>query len=918
MRAIEDCPPTGTGDDRFRALVEQLPAIVMEMQPDGAISYANTNASVFFNLSWSCFGQEKPEAHFCVRHLEAIYDSLGKIRPDAPETSLTTRVDLGGSRRWIEWSLRGTPDGDGAFRSYLVVGFDITEKKGREKRLEESRELAEAAFNAKSEFMTNMSHELRTPLNGVMGMLQLLRGSDLDPEQADFANTAMESCDRLARLISDILDLSRVEARKTALSPESFSLRQLVQDVRTLFEPTAKQAKLSFSCRIDESIPDYLLGDRLHLQQVLNNLVGNALKFTKEGGIQLRACRQLPAGQEPFRVLLTVSDTGIGVPEEKIDSIFSPFTQVSTGYSRQFEGAGLGLALSRRLVELMGGNMSMETEVGLGTTVAVSLPMMPAGAEDLAELVRRNQPACSAAGLSILLAEDDYVMSYAVRVMLERSGFLVQVAANGREAIRLLGEKPFDVVLMDLQMPEMGGVEAVEAIRRGEAGRECASIPIVVMTAYTVPDDRERLSRSGVSGSISKPVSKKVLLEAVMNALAHGSGCVDLHPAVDGEGGEPGDEPMPTRFAPARRSSPEAIERDFRIISQDDCTKYLNFFPLPLLVLNADRQIVFSNQVCLGMLDVSDEKALLGRRPGEVLQCAYSTLEPGGCGTSRFCRECGIVKAVLRSMEINTPTTFESRVLQSVEGECRAMDLSIHATPFDVDRVLHVAVTIQDISDLKRREMMERVFFHDIMNTAGGARNLVELLLGDDDDDVRESLELLSLSLNGLVGEIASQRDLVLAENGDYPISKTAILSRSVVEDVARELRRHPVSAEREIAVSRDSCDRVLKTDLSLLHRVLVNMVKNGLEATPPGGTVRIGCSSANKYVVFEVRNDQAMDQATQCQIFKRFYSTKGRGRGVGTYSIKLLTENYLGGRADFTSNAQVGTIFRVFIPESG
>lgn len=924
MYAVENRVPTGTGDERYCALVGRLPAIVMEMQPDGVISYANDKASEFFGLSDDWHSGEQPEPRFCVRQLEAIYGRLDDISPEASETSLSTLVDFGGRRRWIEWNLRGTFDG-GAVRNYLVAGFDITEKKGREKRLQESREVARAAFKAKSEFMTNMSHEIRTPLNGVMGMLQLLQISDLSPEQDDFANTAMESCERLARLLTDILDLSRAEARKMTLNPQPFSLNKLMMDVRTLFESTARQARLCMSCRVDESIPDILLGDRLRIQQVLDNLVGNALKFTNEGEIQISVFRQLPAGQEPFRVLFIVSDTGIGVSEEKIASLFSPFTQVSTGYSRQFEGAGLGLAISRRLVELMGGNMSIDTEEGIGTTISVSLPLTPTEAEETEEAVRGDAESYEATELSVLVAEDDYVNRYAVRVMLERSGFRVETAENGREAIRLLGEKAFDVVLMDVQMPEMGGVEAAEAIRRGGAGRERASIPIVAMTAYALPDGRERLLQSGMDCYVPKPVSKQTLLEALANAMGDTGGgdrhCMDAAigelPGTNAQpAASPTEDSLPTRFAPARRSTREEVELDFQVISQDACTDYLDFFPLPLLVLNANRQVVFSNRACLQMFGLSDEKALLGNRPGEILHCAYSDLEPGGCGTSRFCSECGIVRAVLRSMESDAAYTCDSKVLQSIGGECHAMDLRIHAVPFDVNRVRHFVVTIQDISDLKRREMMERVFFHDIMNTAGGARNLVELLLSEEDSDVRETLDLLGLALNGLVGEISSQRDLMLAERGDYPLNTTTIMSRAIIEDVARELRCHPVAVEKDIVVERESRDRTIRADLPLLRRVLVNMLKNGLEATPSGGTVRLGCTSADGHVVFAVQNGQVMDQETQFQIFKRFYSTKGKGRGLGTYSIKLLTENYLGGKVDFISNDQVGTIFRAFIPE--
>jgi len=518
-RSDRPCP--GSCEGRFRDLVEELPVIIMEMLPDGSASYANAAASAFFGFANARFDEHRPLASFCVRHLDAIRDGLASTSPQAPLATLATRVEIGGRKHWIEWNLRGRFEEDGTPRCYLAVGFDITDKKSNEERLQESREVAEAANKAKSEFLANMSHEIRTPLNGVMGMLQLIETTDLDREQREYACAAVKSCERLTHLLSDILDLSRVEAGKMTLKPKPFALREVVMDVCRLFELTAEQSHLRLSCSMDANIPETLFGDKLRIQQVLNNLVGNGLKFTRSGEVRLEAFRQLPADHGRFRVLFLVSDTGIGVPDEKLAALFRPFTQVSGGYTRQFEGAGLGLAICKRLVDLMGGNIAIDSEAGVGTCIAVSLPLDPLE-EPRAGVRKPPLPvlASPAIGLRVLVAEDDFVNCYAVRTMLEQSGFTVHSAGNGREALALLRVHDVDVVLMDIQMPGMNGIEATQAIRGGEAGERNVGVPILAMTAYAMPGDRERLLGSGMNGYVAKPLNKAILLDAMADAIA--------------------------------------------------------------------------------------------------------------------------------------------------------------------------------------------------------------------------------------------------------------------------------------------------------------------------------------------------------------------------------------------------------------
>ena len=402
----------------------------------------------------------------------------------------------------------------------LAIARDCSDRKTAEKALILSKELADKANKAKSEFLANMSHEIRTPLNGIVGMLQLLETAELGNEQREYVHAAVKSSDRLTHLLSDILDLSRVEAGKMLLDITPFDIKKTVSDVCQLFELAADQKKLDLFCDIDPNLPSSVLGDRLRVQQVLNNLVGNAVKYTDSGQVRLGAHHQ-STNDKNHRVLFMISDTGIGIPDEKISDLFQPFTQVSGGYTRRYEGAGLGLAICRRLIGLMGGSLSVDSTKGKGTTMAFSLPFELAHEGEESNKTIDNTGVIAVAGLKALVVEDDYVNSYALRIMLDKAGFQGETASTGREALKALKNEKFDVVLMDIQMPEMNGIEATEAIRNGEAGREHIQIPIVAMTAYAMAGDREIFLNAGMNSYVPKPVDKSRLLDAIAEAIAN-------------------------------------------------------------------------------------------------------------------------------------------------------------------------------------------------------------------------------------------------------------------------------------------------------------------------------------------------------------------------------------------------------------
>ncbi|WP_052507583.1 PAS domain-containing hybrid sensor histidine kinase/response regulator [Desulfonatronovibrio magnus] len=400
--------------------------------------------------------------------------------------------------------------------SNLMVStvWDVTDRKQAEETLFHAKVQAEAANLAKSEFLANMSHEIRTPLNGIMGMMQLLSSTGLKQDQEELVNLGNISARRLTQLLSDILDLSSIDAGKMIIRENEINLKSICDSLNDLFVIPASEKELSLDFFVDSSLPETLIGDDTRVQQVLFNLVGNAIKFSEHGTVSMDIMSVAPGKHCDIRIMFTISDSGIGIPEDKIENLLKPFVQVEDSYTRKYEGAGLGLAIVKRLVDLMGGTINITSQVGEGTSIYVVLPFkLPEGKS--APKHHQTKPLLqSEKSLRILLAEDDPTNQYPAQKILEMMGHTVFLAENGRQVIDLLKAQDFDVILMDIRMPVMDGVEATRNIRSSTDLGTKKDIPIIALTAYAMQGDREKYLKAGMNDYLAKPVEMKDMEKA--------------------------------------------------------------------------------------------------------------------------------------------------------------------------------------------------------------------------------------------------------------------------------------------------------------------------------------------------------------------------------------------------------------------
>lgn len=403
-----------------------------------------------------------------------------------------------------------------------MVVIDITEQKETENKLSKAIKDANAAYKTQSEFLANMSHEIRTPINGILGMLQLtLMAEDLQADYRDNLTTAKNCADTLLRLINDILDISKLEAGKYNLREENFDIKAIIEETVAAQIPIANGKALELDCTFGSNIPKLVRGDGQRIQQVLNCMLSNAIKFTNEGGVRVKvAC--LDDSMDKIKLRIAVADSGIGISDEDKNKLFIRFSQVDSSDTRKYGGSGLGLVITKQIVELMGGNITVQSKEGLGSTFIVEVPLKlikAADAEVEESAATAEEPAVfSLAGHSrarILVAEDEPVNQQVIGKLLGMAGYSYDIAENGEKAVELFKQKEYQAALFDVQMPVMDGLAATQEIRAIELRENRKRLPIIAVTARAMFGDKERILEAKLDDYIAKPYNLNDVVETL-------------------------------------------------------------------------------------------------------------------------------------------------------------------------------------------------------------------------------------------------------------------------------------------------------------------------------------------------------------------------------------------------------------------
>ena len=533
VAVFQDISERKSNEETFKKLstaVEQSPASIIITDKEGVIEYVNPE---FESVTGYCKEEAIGES---TRLLKSGHMPL-EIYSDLWETVTTGGIwrgellnrKKGGELYWVVTSICPIKSDTDEITHFIAVNENISQLKLHESELRLAKEVAEEANQAKSEFLANMSHEIRTPMNGVIGMSNLLKKTPLTEEQEEYLTGLTSSSNNLLEIINDILDFSKIEAKQLSLAAINFNLDHLLIELSHLANSLTQDKEITFIYPSQLPFSTQLIGDPLRLKQVLNNLIGNAVKFTEHGQITIDITK-LESTDRTLQLQFAVKDTGIGIASSEQEKLFQPFTQADGSLTRHFGGTGLGLTICRQLVDMMGGEIWIESEPDKGSTIRFTAKF------GLAPIKQAEDSAISAApsiqdvqlpkGIHVLLAEDDRLNQVVAKKLLESYGVQVSLANNGQEAVDAVKQQPFDLVLMDIQMPELDGYQATAEIRK--EGR-FSHLPIIAMTAHAMMGEREKCLTAGMNDHFPKPFEPHALEQLLHQWVGSGSSTVDTN-----------------------------------------------------------------------------------------------------------------------------------------------------------------------------------------------------------------------------------------------------------------------------------------------------------------------------------------------------------------------------------------------------